>query len=103
MLLLISSFTEVISPDDLLLFARSAAVILAAQLPLQEELACSIGFSIAGTALLLVPFLAVLIGRQRVVPLLRRGKTPLLRRGEWWWAASASGCAAIWVSSTSAV
>ena len=100
MLLLISSFTEVISPDDLLLFARSAAVILAAQLPLQEELACSIGFSIAGTALLLVPFLAVLIGRQRVVPLLRRGKTPLLRRGEWWCAASASGCAAIWVSTT---
>ncbi len=32
--------------------------------------------------LLLVPFLAVLIGRERVVPLLQRGKTALLRRGE---------------------
>ena len=32
--------------------------------------------------LLLVPFLAVLIGRERVLPLLQRGKTALLRRGE---------------------
>ena len=63
LLLLISSVTEVISPDDLLLFAKSAAVILTAQLPLQEEIACSIGFSFAATALLLVPFLTVLIGR----------------------------------------
>ena len=39
LLLLISSVTEVISPDDLLLFAKSDAVILAAQLPLQEEIA----------------------------------------------------------------
>ena len=82
LLLLISSVTEVISPDDLLLFAKSAAVILAAQLPRQEEIACSIGFSTAATALLLVPFLAVLIGRERVLPLLQRGKTALLRRGE---------------------
>ena len=33
-------------------------------------------------ALVLVPFLAVLIGRERVLPLLQRGKTALLRRGE---------------------
>ena len=82
LLLLISSVTEVVSPDDLLLFAKSAAVILAAQLPLREEIACSIGFSTAASALLLVPFLAVLIGRQRVLPLLQSGKTALLRRGE---------------------
>ena len=82
LLLLISSVTEVISPDDLLLFAKSAAVILAAQLPLREEIACSVGFSAAASALLLIPFLAVLIGRQRVLPLLQSGKTALLRRGE---------------------
>ena len=82
LLLLISSVTEVISPDDLLLFAKSAAVILAAQLPLREELACSAGFSAAASLLLLMPFLAVLIGRQRVLPLLQRGKSGLLRRGE---------------------
>ena len=74
--------TEVVSPDDLLLFAKSAAVILAAQLPLQEEIACSVGFSAAASSLLLLPFLAVLIGRQRVIPLLQSGKTALLRRGE---------------------
>ena len=82
LLLLISSVTEVISPDDLLLFAKSAAVILTTQLPLQKEIAWNIGFSIAATALLLVPSLAVLIGRQGVLPLLKRGKTTLLRRGE---------------------
>ena len=82
LLLLISSVTEVISPDDLLLFAKSAAVILAAQLPLREEIACSAGFSAAASALLLIPFLAVLAGRQRVLPLLQNGKAALLRRGE---------------------
>ena len=82
LLLLISSVTEVISPDDLLLFAKSAAVILAAQLPLREELACSAGFSAAASALLVIPFLAVLAGRQRVLPLLQNGKAALLRRGE---------------------
>ena len=82
LLLLISSVTEVVSPDDLLLFAKSAAVILVAQLRLREEIACSVGFSAAASALLLIPFLAVLIGRQRVLPLLQRGKTALLRRGE---------------------
>ena len=68
--------------DDGAAPAWSGAVILAAQLPLQEEIACSIGFSTAATALLLVPFLAVLIGRERVLPLLQRGQTALLRRGE---------------------
>ena len=82
LLLLISSVTEVVSPDDLLLFAKSAAVILAAQLPLREEIACSFGFSAVASALLLIPYLAVLIGRQRVLPLLQRGKIALLRRGE---------------------
>ena len=65
-----------------MLFAKSAAVILAAQLPLREEITCSVGFSAAASALLLIPFLAVLIGRQQVLPLLQSGKTALLRRGE---------------------
>ena len=82
LLLGISSATEIISPDDLLLFAKTAGVILAAQLPLREELACSAGFSAAASALLSIPFLAVLAGRQRVLPLLQNGKAALLRRGE---------------------
>ena len=82
LLLLISSVTEIISPDDLLLFAKCSAVILAAELPLSEEIACSITFSLAASLLLIVPFAAVLIGRDRVLPWLRTGKTILLNRGE---------------------
>ena len=82
LLIALSVLVQVITPDDLLLFAKGAAVILAAQLPLREEIACSLGFSTASSVLLLIPFLAVLIGRERVLPLLRRGKTALLSRGE---------------------
>ena len=100
LLLLISSVTEVFSPDDLL-FAKSAAVIQTAQLPLQEEIACSIGFSFAATSLMLVPFLAILIGRQGVLPLLQSGKTALLSRGELV-AASVSCWGLTWASRGSA-
>ena len=82
LLLLISSLTEVISPDDLLLFAKCSAVILAAGLPIGTEILCSLGFSLASSLLLIVPFTAVLIGRQRVLPWLQKGKTILLNRGE---------------------
>ena len=82
LLLLISSLTEVISPDDLLLFAKCSAVILAAGLPLGAEIVYSLEFSLASSLLLIVPFTAVLIGRQRVLPWLQKGKTILLNRGE---------------------
>lgn len=82
LLLLISSVTEVISPDDLLLFAKCSAVILGAGLPISEEIACSVTFSLASSLLLIVPFTAVLIGRDRVLPWLQTGKTIVLNRGE---------------------
>ena len=82
-LLLISIVTEVISPDDLLLFAKSAAVILTAQLLLKAEIACSIGFSIAATALLPVPFLGVLIGRQGVLGCCNAAKLPCCAGENW--------------------
>ena len=44
LLLLISSATEIISPDDLLLFAKTAGVILAQGLSLQGEIASSLVF-----------------------------------------------------------
>ena len=91
-----------VSPDDLLLFAKSAAVILAAQLPLREEIACSFGFSAATSALLLIPFLAVLIGRKRVLPLLQSGKPPCCAEENWWRRASVSGCLPIWAGRASA-
>jgi hypothetical protein len=56
LLLLISSATEIISPDDLLLFAKTAGVILAQGLSLQGEVASSLVFSLSASVLLLVPF-----------------------------------------------
>ena len=83
MLLLISSATEIISPDDLLLFAKTAGVILAQGLSLQGEIASSLVFSLSASVLLLLPLVAVFLGRERVLPMLQQGKATLLNRGEW--------------------
>ena len=82
LLLLISSATEIISPDDLLLFAKTAGVILAQGLSLRGEIASSLVFSLSASVLLLLPLVAVLLGRERVLPMLQQGKTTLLNRGE---------------------
>ena len=50
--------------------------------PLGAEIVCSLEFSLASSLLLIVPFTAVLVGRQRVLPWLLKGKTILLNRGE---------------------
>ena len=81
-LLLISTATEIISPDDLLLFAKTAGVILAQGLSLEREIASSLIFSLSASVLLLVPLMAVFLGRERVLPMLQQGKTTLLNRGE---------------------
>ena len=81
-LLLISTATEIISPDDLLLFAKTAGVILAQGLSLEGEIASSLVFSLSASVLLLVPLVAVFLGRERVLPMLQQGKTTLLNRGE---------------------
>ena len=82
-LLLISSATEIISPDDLLLFAKTAGVILAQGLSLQGEIASSLVFSLSASVLLMLPLVAVFLGRERVLPMLQQGKATLLNRGEW--------------------
>ena len=83
LLLLISSATEIISPDDLLLFAKTAGVILAQGLSMRREIASSLVFSLlSASVLLLLPLVAVLLGRERVLPMLQQGKTTLLNRGE---------------------
>ena len=74
LLLLISSATEIISPDDLLLFAKTAGVILAQGLSLQGEVASSLVFSLSASVLLLVPFVAVVLGGERVLPMLQQRK-----------------------------
>jgi hypothetical protein len=73
---------EVISPDDLFLFAKAASTLLASGLNRFQEVIYTAGFSVAASLALLVPFAAVLIGRDRVVPLLEKGKQVLFARGD---------------------
>ena len=81
-LLSLSALIEVITPDDLLLFAKSSAALLVATLsPLQEVIGI-LAFTIGASLLLLLPFLAVLIGQERILPLLQRCKELLYNNGE---------------------
>jgi hypothetical protein len=82
-LLLLSSLLEVASPDDLFLFAKSAGSLLAGHLSTAAELGLTLLFSLVSASLLLVPLLAVLLlGRERVLPVLQRGKAWMLQRGD---------------------
>jgi hypothetical protein len=82
-LLGISALLEVASPDDLFLFAKSAGSLLAAHLGRAQELLLALLFGITSAVLLLVPLLAlVLLGQQRVLPVLQAGKQWLLGRGD---------------------
>ena len=82
LLLGISCGLELISPDDLFLFAKAASALLASGLShLQEGLFTAV-FTLAASLALLIPFLAVLIGRQRVLPLLERSKQLLFAKGD---------------------
>jgi len=73
---------EVVSPDDLFLFAKGASALLAAGLGRGQELFYAAGFTMASSLALLLPFLAVLIGRDQVVPLLVKGKQLLFNNGD---------------------
>ena len=73
---------EVISPDDLFLFAKTASALLASGLNRLQEGFYTAVFTVAASLALLVPFLAVVIGRQQVVPLLERGKQLLFAKGD---------------------
>ncbi len=78
----LGALTEVASPDDLLLFAKSAGIVLAAQLPRWQELVGLVTFTAGASLLLMVPLLAVVIGRNKVLPVLDKGKELLFARGE---------------------
>ena len=81
LLLLLGSVGEIISPDDIVLFAKSAGVVLAAQLPTWQELVGLFAFTFGASLFLLAPLIAVIIGRDKVIPLLETGKTVLFARG----------------------
>ena len=62
LLLGVSCGLELISPDDLFLFAKAASALLASGLSrLQEGLFTAV-FTLAASLALLLPFLAVLVG-----------------------------------------
>ena len=73
---------EVISPDDLFLFAKTASALLASGLTRLQEVLYTSVFSLAASLALLLPFLAVLIGRKQVLPLLEQGKALLFAKGD---------------------
>jgi len=74
-LLGLSALVQVISPDDVFLYAKASGELLAAGLDLGQELLTGGLFSLATGLLLLVPFLAaLLLGQQRVQPALQGGK-----------------------------
>jgi len=73
---------ELVSPDDLFLFAKAASALLASGLSRPQEALCTAVFTVAGSLALLLPFLAVLLGREQVLPLLERGKQLLFARGD---------------------
>jgi hypothetical protein len=73
---------ELVSPDDLFLFAKAASALLASGLSRPQEALCAAAFTVASSLALLLPFLAVLVGREQVLPLLERGKLLLFARGD---------------------
>ncbi|HHG2224251.1 TPA: GAP family protein, partial [Synechococcus sp. WH 5701] len=70
----VSVAIELISPDDVVLMAKGASALLAAGLGRGQELLLAGFFTLAASLLLLLPVLGVALGRQRVLPLLQRGK-----------------------------
>jgi hypothetical protein len=82
-LLLISTALQLAVPDDLFLYAKASATLLEAAPGRGQELMAIVLFGLCCSLLLLVPLLAwLLLGGERVVPLLRSGQQWLYRRGD---------------------
>jgi hypothetical protein len=82
-LLGLSSLVQVVSPDDLFLYAKASGNLLAAGLDRSREWLVGGLFTLSTTLLLLVPLRALaLLGRERVIPSLEGGKSWLLRNAD---------------------
>jgi hypothetical protein len=83
LLLGVSAGLELASPDDLFLLAKTAGSLLQAGLGRGGELLATAVFTLVSALLLLLPLLALLVlGPERVQPLLRSGKQWLFARGD---------------------
>lgn len=82
-LLAFSALVQVASPDDIFLYAKAAGSVLSQQLGRGAELLAGSLFTLISSALLLIPLLALLLlGQQRLLPVLQRGKDWLSTRGD---------------------
>ena len=82
-LLALSAVIQVISPDDLFLYAKAGGSLLAAGLDRPEEVVGAVLFSLATAALLLIPLAALLLlGQERLQPWLLTGKQWLYNRAD---------------------
>ena len=83
LLLAISAALEVVRPDALFLFTKTAGSLLTAGLGTGEVLLATGVFSLVSATLLLIPLLTlVLAGPERVLTLLERGKQWLFAKGD---------------------
>lgn len=83
LLLGLSAALQVASPDDLFLYARSAASVLEAGLDRPLEVAATAVFCLLTAALLVLPLAALaLLGQERLVPVLERSKRWLFEKAE---------------------
>lgn len=82
-LLALSALIQVISPDDIFLYAKAGASLLAAGFDRPEEVAAVLLFCLATGLLLLLPLAGLLlVGQQRLQPWLERGKHWLYARAD---------------------
>jgi Sap, sulfolipid-1-addressing protein len=82
-LLALSALIQVVSPDDLFLYARAGSTLLAAGFERGWEIACGGLFAVATGSLLLVPLaLLLLLGQERLQPWLLAGKSWLFARAD---------------------
>lgn len=82
-LLALSSLLQVLSPDDLFLYAKASSSMLASGLPRSSESLLAALFSLSSALLLLLPLVGLaLFGRQRLLPWLQRAQDWLLARAD---------------------
>ena len=83
LLLPLSAALQVASPENAFLYAKAAGSLLSGHLDRGQELVATGLFAVVSDLLLLLPLLGLLLlGSERVVPLLQAGKSWLFRRGD---------------------
>jgi hypothetical protein len=83
LLLGLSAAVQVASPDDLFLYARTAASLLEAGLSRSREVLTTAAFSLFSGTLLLLPLAGlVVVGQERLLPVLQAGKLWLFENAE---------------------